>query len=238
MKTALLHLGLALCTTAALAAQDAGNDSEARQARGRVASFVYTSLPEGLENPISVMDGKDISQVILSKLSPSDPVKIPADGIVRIVRASENPKDPEKPEYLTIAQAAIPDSVSKAVIILVPVAENPKGLLFQTRVLDLTTIKGGDSMFLNMTNLKIGVELGKSNILIEPGQIKTHNPLGSSPSVTLPIRLSYFHPERREWSMITASTVALYSTRRELCIFNWDMRFNRVDFESITLPTM
>lgn len=238
MKAALLHLGLALCTTAPLVAQDDGNEREGRQARGRVASFIYTSLPEGVENPVTVMVGKEISELILSKLSPSDPVKIPEDGVIRIVRESKNPKDPENPEYLTIAQAAIPETVAKAVIILVPVAENPKGLLFQTRVLDLSTIKGGDSMFLNMTNLKIGVELGKSNILIEPGQIKTHNPLGSSPSVSLPIRLSYFHPERREWSMITASTVALYSTRRELCIFNWDMRFNRVDFESITLPTM
>ena len=93
-------------------------------------------------------------------------------------------------------------------------------------------------MFLNMTNLRIGVELGKTNILIEPGQIKAHNPLGSSNSVSIPIRLSYFHPERNEWAMITASTVALYSTRRELCIFNWDKQFNRVDFESITLPML
>ena len=238
MKTTLMSLGLALCTTAALAAQDSGNDSEPRAARGRVASFVYTSLPDGLENPVTVMAGKDISEVVLSKLSPSDPVKVPADGVIRIVRELENPKDPEKPEYMTLAQATVPDAVAKAVIILVPMAKNPKGLLFQTRVLDLAEIRGGDSMFLNMTNLKIGVELGKSNILIEPGQIKTHNPLGGSKAVTLPIRLSYFHPDRGEWAMITASTVALYSTRRELCIFNWDTRFNRVDFESITLPML
>lgn len=238
MKTALLHLGLALFATAALAAQEAEEGNEARPARGRVASFVYTSLPEGLENPVTVMAGKDISQVILSKLSPSDPVRIPADGVIRIVREIENPQDPGKPGYLTLAQATVPDTVANAVIILVPTEKNPNGLLFQTRVLDLASLKGGDSMFLNMTNLKIGVELGRSNILIEPGQIKTHNPLGSSLSVTLPIRMSYFHPERGEWSMITASTVALYSTRRELCIFNWDMRFNRVDFESITLPTL
>jgi hypothetical protein len=54
--------------------------------------------------------------------------------------------------------------------------------------------------------------------------------------VSLPIRLSYLNPQLQEWAMITASTVALYSTRRELCIFNWDARFNRVDYESITFP--
>lgn len=233
-----MSLSFAFCTAATLAAQDTGNDRETHTARGRVASFVYTSLPQGLENPVTVMVGENISEVVLSKLSPSDPVKIPADGIVRIVRKLENPKDPENPRYLTLAQATVPDSVVKAVIILVPMAKNTHGLLFQTKVLDLATIKGGDCMFLNMTNLKIGVELGKASILIKPGQIKTHNPFRESKAVSLPIRLSYYHPKRREWAMITASTVALYPTRRELCIFNWDRRFNRVDFESITLPTL
>ena len=235
MKTSLIHLGTALCVTAALAAQTTANS---RDSRDRLASFVYTSLPDGLENPVVVMSGTDVIEIVLSKLSPSDPVKISADGIVRIVRETDNPRNPQEPEYQTIAQASIPDSVSKALIILAPVAKNPEGRLFNTRVLDLDTIKGGDSMFLNMTNLRIGVELGKSNILIEPGQIETHNPFGNSSSLTLPIRLSYFHPERSEWSMITASTVALYATRRELCIFNWNTRFNRVEFDSITLPTL
>jgi hypothetical protein len=237
MKNILHCLCLAICAASPLAAQEDGGE-EPRQAKGRMAWFVYTSVPEGLENPVSVMSGKDISQLLLSKLSPSDPVKIPADGILRIVRKVATPKDPAKPEYLTLAKATVPEDVSKAMIILMPVAKNSSGLLFQTKVQDLATLKGGDSMFLNMTNVKIGIELGKSKIQIEPGQVEVHNPLGSSKSVSLPIRLSYFHPERKEWAMITASTVALYSTRRELCIFNWDARFNRVDYESITFPVM
>lgn len=238
MKTTLIHLAIIFTFLATLAAQDTSNDGETRAARGRVASFVCTSLPKELENPVTVMAGGDISQVVLSKLSPSDPVRIPPDGVVRIVRKIANPKEPEKPEYLTLAQATIPEGVAKAVIILAPIEKKSDGLIFQTKVLNLAEIKGGDSMFLNMTTLKIGVELGQANILVEPGQMKTHNPLGGSKTVSLPIRLSYFHPQRNEWAMITASTVALYSTRRELCIFNWDKRFNRVDFESITLPMM
>ncbi len=235
MKNLLLCLCLGFCVTSTLFAQEDGTD-EKRQAKGRVAWFVYTSVPEGLENPVTVMSGTEISQLLLSKLSPSDPVKIPADGTLRIVRKIENPKDPKKPEYLTLAQVIVPDTVTKAVIILMPVAKNSSGLLFKAKVQDLASFKGGDTMFLNMTNLKIGIELGKAKIEIEPGKEKIHNPLGSDKSISLPIRISCFHPERQEWDMIAASTVALYSTRREMCIFNWDSRFNRVDYESITVP--
>lgn len=237
MKTLLLCLSLALTLPSLFGAEEEGSD-EARKAKGRQAWFVYTSLPEGLENPVSVMSGKEVSQVLLCRLNPSDPVKIPADGTLRIVRKIENPKDPTKPGYLTLAQAVVPDTVSKAMIILMPVATNQSGLLFQAKVQDLAALKGGDNMFLNMTKLKIGVELGKDKIQIDPGQVKTHNPLGTSKSASLPIRLSFFNPEQQEWEMITASTVALYSTRRELCIFNWNAQFNRVDFDNITLPLM
>ena len=237
MKNVFLCLCLGFCAASPLFAQDTGS-AEPRQAKGRVAWFVYTSVPEGLENPVSIMSGKDISQVLLSKLSPSDPVKIPADGVLRVVRKIENPKDPEKPEYLTLAQATVPESVVNAIVILMPVAKNPNGLLFKTKVQDLAAMKGGDTMFLNMTKLKIGIELGNAKIEIQPGQVEIHNPLGASESVSLPIRVSYFNPEKQKWAMITASTVALYSTRRELCIFNWDSRFNRVDYESITFPTI
>ena len=235
MKRLSLCLCSALLFAVPLPAQDEGG-SEALQAKGRMARFVYTSLPEGLENPVSIMSGNTITQLLLSKLSPSDPVKIPADGILRIVRKAETQTAPDKPEYVTLAQANVPEDVRSAMVILMPVAKNSKGLLFHAKVQDLDTLKGGDCMFLNMTKLRIGVEFGKTSILIEPGKDKVHNPLGSSQTVSVPIRLSYFHPEKQKWAMITASTVALYSTRRELCIFNWDARFNRVDYESITFP--
>ena len=235
MKNILLCLSLGLCAASPLFAQEAGA-AEPPKATGRVAQFVYTSMPVGLENPVTVMSGKDISQMILSKLSPSDPVKIPADGILRIVRKIENPKEPDKPTYLTLAQAIVPETMTDAIIILMPVAKSSNGLVFRTKVQDLVSFKGGDTMFINMTNLKIGIELGKEKILVEPGQSKINNPLGTSKSASLPIRLNYFNPESKEWDMITASTVALYSTRREMCIFNWDLRYNRIDFESISFP--
>ena len=239
MNPSFLLLVIVFCFSATLAAQkDVGGQKAANEAKGRLASFVYTSLPDGLENPVTVVTGDTFSQIVLSKLSPSDPVKIPEDGVVRIVRAVENPTDPTKPRYQTLAQAVVSEKISKAMIILAPATKDPNDLVFQTKVLDLEEIKGGDCLFLNMTALQIAVDLAKTNVQIAPGQMKTHNPLGGSNTMSIPIRLSYFHQERGEWAMITASTVALYSTRRELCIFIWDSRFNRVDYESITLPAL
>lgn len=220
-----------------LLAQEA-EQTEKKPARGRSAYFVYTSIPEGLENPVSVLSGNEISQIVLSKLSPSSPVKIPADGILRLIRKIPNQQDPTKPSYVTLAQATIPESVSDAMVILMPVAKNPNGLLFQTKVQDLAALKGGDTMFLNMTTLKIGIELGDAKFGVGPGQVNIHNPLGTAKTVSLPIKLSYYDSANEEWRLITASTVALYATRRELCIFNWDPRFGRVDYESITFPML
>lgn len=237
MKNIILYLLLGFYIASPSFAQENGR-GDPPKGKGRVAWFVYTNMPKGLENPVSVMSGKDISQVLLSKLSASAPVKIPADGILRIVRKIENPEDPEKPTYLTLAEAIVPEKVSAAMIILMPIKKNANGLVFKTKVQDLAAMKGGDTMFLNMTNLKIGIELGREKLIVVPGKGQIHNPLGTKKHVSLPIRLSYFDPKRKTWDMITASTVALYSTRRELCIFNWDARYKRVDFESITFPAI
>jgi hypothetical protein len=52
----------------------------------------------------------------------------------------------------------------------------------------------------------------------------------------VPIRYSYFHPVIKVWKMLSASTVVLRSTRREIWIFSWDPRFKRVDYHGITFP--
>ncbi len=235
MKTVFLQLWIGLCIAAPLIAQD-DDKHEPRQAKGRVAWFVYTSMPEGLENPVSVMTGKDIIQLTLSKRSPSDPVKIPADGILRIVRKIENPKDPAKPTYQTLAQATIPDGVGKALIILVPVVKTDSGLLFRAKVQDLATFKGGDYLYLNLTTLNVGVELGKTSIEIKPGETKIFDAPVLDKATNVPVRYSFYHPTEKQWKMLSASTVVLRSTRREICIFSWDPRFGRVDYHGITFP--
>jgi hypothetical protein len=237
MKYLLLNLWIIMFFPSSVFGQNE-EPSEDLEIKGRVAWFVYTSMPEGLENPVSIMSGDKISEVTLSKRSPSNPVKIPADGILKIVRKVENADKLEKPSYQILAQALVPEGISKALVILVPAAKNTSGLIFQTKVKDLETFKGGDSMYLNMTNLKVGVKLGESNILINPGENKIHKSTNNSEPTNVAVSYSYFHPEKNEWKVLSASTIVLYPTRREICIFSWDPRFKRMDYHGITLPFM
>ena len=236
MNIVVRHLWIGLCAASALLARDDAATGEPRPAKGRVAWLIYTSMPEGLENPVSVMTGTDILQLTLSKRSTSEPVKIPADGILRIVRKTENPENPAKPKYLTLAQANIPDGVDKALIILVPVAKNPSGLLFQAKVQDLAAFTGGDYLYLNLTNMRVGVELGRTKIEIKPGETRIYDAPALAESTNVPVRYSFYHPAEQQWNVLSASTVVLRPTRREICIFSWDPGFGRVDYHGITFP--
>lgn len=237
MKKILLCVWIGIISNLPLFAQ---NDESAgsQEVRGRSAWFVYTSMPEGLENPVSIMTGDDIVEVTLSKRSASNPVKIPADGILKLVRKVEDPKEPGKIAYLTLAQALVPDDVNKALIIFVPAAKNASGLLFQPRVRDLEKFKNGNSMYLNMTNLKVGIELGDTEILVNPGEDKIQKFDQVTQPTNVAIRYSYYHPEKKEWKILSASTIVIYPTRREICIFSWDPRYERMDYHGITLPEM
>jgi hypothetical protein len=237
MKFFPLYFLLSLFSTASLIAQD-DPETEPRKPLGRVAWFVSTSIPKGMENPMTVQSGDELLQVTLSKRSPSDPVKIPADGILRIVRKVENPKDPGKPAYLTLGQAIVPEAMGKALIILIPAAENPAGRVFDTKVMNLAEFKGGSWLFLNTTETKVGVDLGGSKIEIKPGESKV---IGNEPSSTpknMAIRYYFQHPKKSEWKVLSTSTVVTYPTRREICIFSWDPRYKRVDYHGITFPVM
>lgn len=235
MRTVARHLILALCVSSLLPAQNA-DDGQSNKPRGRLAWFVATSIPEGLENPITVMSGKDIVEVTLSKRSPSVPVKIPQDGILRFVRKVDGPVIPGKPPYVTLAQATVREGVAKALVILVPAAERQDDLIFNSTVHDLAKFKGGDWMFLNLTNVKVGVNMGKTNIEIKPSETRIFEAPTLAKPVNMPIRYRYFHPVHEDWKMLSASTIVLYPTRREICIFSIDPRFQRIEYHGVTFP--
>jgi hypothetical protein len=237
MKTVFFSLLFAFCTGVTLSAQDPDGTPEPRKARGRVAYFVSTSIPKGLENPVSVMLGKKILKVTLSNRMASNPVKIPADGIIRLVRKAENPEnDPKKPNYVTLAQAHIPDGMSKALVILIPAKKTKAPLVFNTKVKDLATFKGGDYLYMNLSPLKVAVQLGKKTIALKPGEDKIYDAPVLRKSINVPVRYNYYHPTKKKWKMLSASTVVLRPTRREICIFNWDPRYKRIDYRGVTFP--
>ena len=46
----------------------------------------------------------------------------------------------------------------------------------------------------------------------------------------------FYHPERKKWKMLTASTVVLRPTRREICIFNKGSRLGNIKKHKILFP--
>lgn len=237
MKFVLTIWSLIGCGISPLLAQDA--DDGAREASGgRLVWIVATAIPDGLENPASVMAGEDIHEVLLSKRMAGNAVKIPADGMIRMVRQIPNPEDNSKdPVYQTLAGARIPDGVNKALMILVP-RDKPAedGSIFRTRVQDLADFRGGDTLYLNLTTVRIAVQLGEDKIGLKPGQTRIHEARDLDQSTNKAISYHFFHPEREEWKLLSASTVVLRPTRREICIFSWDPRYKRVNYHGITFP--
>jgi hypothetical protein len=235
MKSVFLTLSMVLSALVPLLAQDKGS-AGSRPPGGRVAHFIYTSMPEGIENPVSVMTGTDLVQLVLSKRAASESVRIPADGILRVVRKVENPQDPAKPTWLTLAQAVIPETVNQALVILIPLDKARDGRVFHAKVQDLADFTGGDYLYLNLTNTNVGVEMGQAKLALKPGETKIHDARDLTASTNVPIRYSFYHPTEKQWKMLSSSTVVLHQTRREICIFSWDPRFNRIDYHGITFP--
>ncbi|MFM7182059.1 MAG: hypothetical protein ACKO2G_11425 [Verrucomicrobiales bacterium] len=210
--------------------------AEPQAPRGRVAWFVCTAIPEGLENPIGYMSGADVGEVTLSKRSPSEAVKIPEDGVVRLVRKIPNPEDPAKPKFLTLAQGAVPEGVNQALLILVPTSQKPGEMVFNTKVQDLARFKNGDWMYLNLTTQDVRVDMGKTVIPLKSGAMAFFDASAYKEPTNLPIRYSFLRKEDQQWQMLSASTIVIYPTRREMCIFSWDEQFNRISYHGITLP--
>ena len=203
---------------------------------GRRAWLIYTSLPEGVGNPIKVMSGEEIIEVALSKRSVSKPVKIPSDGVLRIVREEPNPVDATKVVYRMLGQALIAEEIKQALIILVPLAKPQGDLVFNAKVQDLEGFKGGDWLFMNLTNTQIGVQFGETKISVKSGGLSIHKTANLVESTTTPISYHYLVPGKNQWDLISASTIALHPTRREICLFSADPRYGRIDYHGITFP--
>jgi hypothetical protein len=108
MRKVLCSICLLLSVILPLAAQSASGGAKPRKP-GRSAWFACTSIPDGVENPVKVMSGKNLIELKLPRYMTSDPVEIPDDGIIRIVREVPDPEDPTKTKYLVLAEAKIPE---------------------------------------------------------------------------------------------------------------------------------
>jgi hypothetical protein len=238
MKYFSLYLTAFFVLASHLHAQGAdGQEKEKKKKTGRLAWIVATGIPDDIENPVTVMTGKDLTKVRLSKRSPSQPVKIPKSGIIRIVKQVPNPEKPSEFMYETLAQAKISEDVKKAMIILVPLAKKKdSSLVFQTSVKDLAGFRGGESLYINLSKIDVAVRLGGKALELKPGNIKVHSVRGVGKPTNMTISYHFMHPTLKKWKLISASTVVVRPTRREICIFSWDPRFKRLNYHGVTFP--
>ena len=221
-----------------LAAQTAATaDVDKPEKFVRTAWFACISaVPDGVENPVKVMSGKKLTELKLPRYMTSAPVKISADGIVRIVREIPDPENPEEMKYLVLAEAKIPDNVREALIILAPLPE-PKGdLIFVAKVQDLADFKGGDWLFINLSTENIRVKLGDTVVDVPPKRVEVYDSPVIATPVRVPVKFGYYYREQKKWRMFSASTITQHATRREICIFNNGSRPGKIKKHGILFP--
>ncbi len=183
-----------------------------------------------------VMCGKNIVKLELPRFMTSDPVKIPEDGIIRLVRQVPDPEDETKIKYLVLAEAKIPESVSKALIVLMPLPK-PKGdLVFAAMVQNLASFKGGDRMFINLSNTHIRVKFGREEVKIAPQKVNIYQAPNLTKPTNTPVMYEFYHPGHKKWRILTASTVVLRPTRREINIFNDGTRIGNIKKHKVLFP--
>ena len=218
-----------------LAAQlDSGVDKPRKP--GRSAWFACTSIPDGLENPVKVLSDGKLTDLKLPRFMTSDPVKIPEDGIIRIVRVVPDPEDAAKMKYLVLAEAKIPETVREALIILLPLPK-PKGdLIFLAQVQDLAAFKGGDRYYINLSKTHIRVKLGDAQVSVAPKQANIYRAPNLAKPTNTPIMYQFYHPVQKKWKILSASTVVLRPTRREINIFNDGTRIGTIKKHKILFP--
>ena len=203
---------------------------------GRSAWFACLAKPEGLENPVKVLSGGKTTALELPPYMASEAVKIPSDGILAIVRESPDPVDPGKIKYHILAEAKIPEGVREALVILAPLAKPEGDLLFRTKVQDLAKFKGGDRLYINLSDTNIRVRLGQTNVAVAPGQANIYESPKLAKPANVAIMYEFYHPERKEWKILSASTVVLRPTRREICVFNSGSRLGNIKKHGILFP--
>ena len=63
-----------------------------KKTQGRAAWIVQTGIPAGMDNPVKVLVGKKIEMLTLSNRVAAGPVKIPQDGLIRLVKEVPHPE--------------------------------------------------------------------------------------------------------------------------------------------------
>ena len=231
MKEIAIFCYLFLLIATGLCAQEADTREKATT-KGRSAWIITTDIPEGIGNPVTLLSGETYKEFILSKREPTEAVQIPADGLIQILQKTQNP---ENPSYSKLAEIRIDKQIQNVLIILVPVIKDPEKPVFEAKLQDLSTFKKGDWLFVNTSKFSVSVETDHEKLSMDPDQSKIWAASASGPTTKLSMRYRPDGKEADTWKLISSSSVAIYDTRREICILSWSERHSRMDFNGFTL---
>jgi hypothetical protein len=228
---------LILLSLPCLHAQSATNGI--KDEKGKLCWVVATSMPKDLENPLKILAGEKLHEVKMRLRSVGKPVKIDNTGIVRAVKVILDAEGNET--YQNLSQAIIPEGVTQALLVLVPIPESEtegeNGLRFRSKVIDLTKFKKGGFLYVNLTKAKLGVKIGNKKTTLETGEMKLINALDGQKEAVLPVQFVYRIFEEDKWRLMVSSKMAVYDSRREICIFYYNDRIKNVDFRGIPFIT-
>ena len=194
-----------------------------------------TAIPDKVPNPASVLIDGEVHKVTLSVRHMSDPFPIRGDGTVRLINPIVDAERPGKMTFETLALAQVPKTVQQALIIMAPAGpKSPHA--FQCKVLDLKDFQGGDYMYLNLSPRKMVVTLGEEKKALEPGSLEIQTNREVKKATNTPLSFHYYSESAKKWRLITATTVVVQPTRREICVFTWDHKHSRIHFKGATFP--
>ena len=208
------------------------SSSSDKEERGRRIWIIATSLPDGIESPVTILAGGKLSEVRLSKRSVGTAIKVPKDGLVQVV----NPVVSEDgvTTYESLASIMIPEGIRESLGILTPSPNLQPPLKFASKVVDLDKFRGGSSLFVNLTNLEIGVALGSKRKAIKAGQIEIIDVGDFEGAKSVAVSYHYRLPKKEDWSLISASTVPLRSTLREILIFSYNPELGQIGYHGMS----
>jgi|GEM_PF-2500861 hypothetical protein len=224
-------IGMALSPVVFAQGSDESSSADKKKT-GRRTWIVATSLPEGVKSPVTILAGGELSEVRLSKRSVGTSIKVPKDGLIQVVNPTVS-ADGET-TYEILASLTIPDGVKDSLGILVPVPKLTPPLLFKSKIIDLDKFRGGSALFVNLTNLEIGVILGSKKKTIKTGRVEIIDGGDFSGSKSLAVSYHYRSPKEDKWNLISASTVPLRSSLREILIFSYNAELDQIGYHGMS----
>jgi len=194
-----------------------------------------TSMPDDVMKPLKIISDGKLEEVKIYMRSMGQPVKVDETGIVRAVK--EVIGEDGEVLYENLSLSILPEGVREALIVLVPRKEGAEGLRFNSKVIDLAKFKGGGVLYVNLVSTNIGIKIGEQKALVKPGGMEFINPLDQNEKGVMPVAFYYEVPKEKEWKLMTSSKMALYESRREICIFFYNANIENVDFRGIPFLT-